>query len=79
MFNLFKSKKKIQQHTHKMWALKMSSIVPQEQVLELSAEEIYNRVRLAETSQNCISASEGYFETSETACSQKFQPHYENR
>ena len=68
MFNLFKSKKKIQQQAHKMWALKMSSIVPQEQALELSAEEIYNRVRLAETSQNCMSASEEYFEIIAPIC-----------
>ena len=61
LFNLFKGKERRRQEFLQEWELKMSSIIPKEHIMELSGDEIYNRVRLAETSQNCISAADDYF------------------
>jgi len=68
IFDLFKSKNKTQQQAQQDWTLKMASIIPQGQVMELSVDEIHNRVRLAEISYNCITAAEGYFEIIAPIC-----------
>jgi len=61
LFNFLKRKEKYKQQPLEQWELRMPSIIPQEQVMELSGDEIYNRVRLAKVSYNCESAADDYF------------------
>ena len=68
ILDLFKSKNKIHQQTQREWGLKMSSIIPQEQVAKLSVDDMHNRVRSAEVSQNCATAAEDYFEIIAPIC-----------
>jgi len=64
----FFNKNKIHQPTQQEWILQMSSIVPLNQAMILSGDEIYNRVRLAKVSCNCETAAEGYFEIIAPIC-----------
>jgi len=68
IFDIFKSKEQIYQEGRQKWASKMATVVPQELAMELSIDEIHNRVRLATVSQNCMNATEDYFEIIAPLC-----------
>jgi len=66
IFDFFKNKNKDYQQAQQEWTLKKSSII--EQATKLSVDELHNYMRLLETSYNCVSAAEIYFEVIAPLC-----------